>query len=155
MALLAQNGLMSAILSGVTQAVAGTPAENALAGVKVGLFTGTPTLSGNNLLADLNAPTSTGMIALSSAITWGASYIDSLGNQTISSNLIPFVASAVVGGDIITGFYLVAGSGSPTVPLAAELFAHPINIVSVGDGFNLVVNLKISSDMVGSSNVID
>ena len=153
MALQSMSGLSNLMLSEITQAAPGSSAAGVLNGCKVGLFTNTPVVTSHTLLADLTAPTDA-WYALSTAVTWGAIYNEADGTATLASNLVPFIASGTVTGSSIKGYYLVAGSGSPTAPLAIEVFAAPVILATVGVGFNLVVNIEIDSSSIGESTVI-
>lgn len=152
MALTAMQGLENAILSQITQP--STTAAGVLDGVKLGLFTNSPVITKNTLLSDLTAPTTTGL-GLSSAVVWGTTYNAVDGRSAKSSDLKSFICSGTVTPESVMGYYIVAGSGSPTVPLAVEMLADPVTILHDGDGLNLAVIFSPSQTDLGSSVVID
>lgn len=154
MALVMMSGALNTMLIELTQAAPMDAAAGLFHGVKVGLYTNDAVIDENTVLADLTAPTTTGL-SLSGAITWGGAYTDAHGDATVSSNLVPFISSGSVTGETIKGCYLVAGSGSPTVPLGVAAFDEDVLIAHSGDGFNLAINFKMSADGFGDVTVVD
>lgn len=151
--LVAQSGLLNTMLTELTAASA--TLAGILNGVKIGLFTNRPTITPNLLLSALTAPVTTGLAALSSAVVWGTVYNSETGFPAENSDLKAFISSGTITPETINGYYLVAGSGSPTVPLAVELFAAGIGILNVGDGFNLSVTFSLPNSTIGQGVVID
>lgn len=152
MALTAMQGLENAILSQITQP--STTAAGVLDGVKIGLFVNSPVVSKNSLLADFTAPATTGL-GLSAAVVWGTTYNSIDGRSAKSSDLKSFICSGTVTPETVMGYYVVAGSGSPTVPLAVEMLADPVTILHAGDGLNLAVQFSPNSENIGGAVVID
>jgi hypothetical protein len=150
--LTAQNGLIQTLLANAV-APSGT-VVGPLSGAKIGLFINTPVITSGMLLADLTPPASPGM-GLSAAITWGAVYTSTSGEPAVNSDLKAFIGSGTIVPESITGWYLVAGSGSPTVPLAVEMLTTPVGILHDGDGLSIVAVFSPSSADIGHGVVID
>lgn len=97
-------------------------------GAKVGLFVGDTVPSQATVLADLTPADFTGY-ALSSAITWGAPFIDENGIPSVVGSMKEFHASdpLTVANDV-AGYFVVNGAGDTL--LWAERFESEITVAA-------------------------
>lgn len=82
-----------------------------LNGAKVGLYTNVHQPSKGTLLADLTQATYTGY-ALVAIATWGAPFLDPIGNPTMVGNHIQFQPTDGAVPNTITGWFIVDSAGT-------------------------------------------
>jgi hypothetical protein len=106
-----------------------------LEGAKVGLFTGTPTLSLNSQISDFAEPLYTGYAR--KPITWNPVFVNSGGQVQVDSGLMQFQPSSGTPSDLVTGFFVTDSAG--TTLLFAGVLATPVSFVSAKDAVPVVV----------------
>lgn len=110
----------------------------------VGLFTGSPTLGPDTVLADLPVPAYTGYAR--AAVTLGTRRGNANGDIIIPIAAVTFQPTNDTGLPItVTGWYLAQGAGTPTLWMA-ELLDEPWEVQSSLSALDINEELYIRSD---------
>jgi hypothetical protein len=103
---------------------------------KIGLFTNTPTITRNTVLADLTEATFVGYAQVT-LTTFGAAFLDPSGNYAdIVAPLAQFTMTATTTLQTITGYFLLDKDG---IYVGAELLPAPIPLTSVGQTISILL----------------
>lgn len=114
--------------------------------LKVGLFTGTPTLGPDMLLSDFVEPVFTGYAR--AAVSLGTrrgnangDIILPIASQTFQPTADPATPQ------VVTGWFLAEGA-SPTTPELAEFLDEPYTFASTADAMDIIEEIYIKADPV-------
>jgi len=113
--------------------------------LKVGLFTGSPTLGPDTVLSDLTEPTYTGYAR--QTVTIGTRRGNANGDIILPLDPLTFAPTADVSpAQTITGYFICQGA-SPALWLA-ELLDQPWTVTSALDFLTLILEILVSADPV-------
>jgi hypothetical protein len=151
------NHLLTLLLQGAVANIAAGPYVGPLYQPHVGLFIGSPTLSGLTSLADLNEAAFTGY-GRQQITLWSQGYLAQDGRPGLisESSLFWKPGDPVLAGQVLTGWFLVDTVAPGGLLLAAEYFATPCPMQLPTDALSLDVFVGLDAmDGIGYGEVVN
>lgn len=130
--------------------VASVAALGILNAAKVGLFTNTPPLTENTVLADLTQPTFAGYAL--QAITWSAPFQQPDGSWACQGGLYTFQATDDLTPTVVTGVFVVSGAG--TVLYLAEMANPPVNLPTSAQAMLVSPQIALGNNGWGANTIV-
>ncbi len=152
--LIPTRAFWSAMLAALFQHVVAGNYSGPLYGAYVMLFTNTPQLSPDSVLADLTETVYTGY-ARQAVGAVQAAYIGASGNPTQNAPLLQFQPTGTAVGEVIMGVALVSAAINGTL-LAAEMLPDPLPMRKTTDNITVLVQLELdATNGIGTAEILD
>lgn len=139
----ATNKLLSRLLKNAITSVTSGDFAGVLVGAKVGLFTGSPTIGQDTVLADLTEPTYPGY-AKQAITAWQGPFRTEENDYELVGGMKLFQMDDATTPTVVTGAFLCDSAGSPDL-LGVVLFDEARSLITEDDAVNLEVELALAA----------